>query len=147
MSEDRPDPRDGDPDEVACVRCLEVQDQMFLDRLLWCDRCCSVARNRAGWWGWLGGWIFGAALVAYIWIFVRPSSLVIGGWFGTVAMGIWFAAKACRELVYGVIRLQNVPAVDAEADQPPPVPFRAGGVIFPSPNSDSEGPPDTHGKA
>lgn len=119
MKRDGSDRPDRHPDEVACVRCLEMQDQMFLDRLLWCDRCCSVARNRAGWWGWVGGWIFGAALAAYIWIFVRPSSLVIGGWFGTVAMGVWLGAKACRELAYGVIRFHNVRAVEAippEAD-------------------------------
>jgi len=67
----------------------------------------------------VGGWVFGAALAAYIWIFVRPSSLVIGGWFGTVAMGVWLGAKACRELAYGVIRFHNVRAVEAippEAD-------------------------------
>ncbi len=113
MTEDGADWRDRYPDEITCVRCLEVHDQMYLDRLLWCDRCRSLARNRAGWWGWVGGWIFGVGLAAYIWVFIRPSSLVIGGWFGTVAMGIWLGAKACRELAYGVIRFMNVRAVEA----------------------------------
>ena len=117
MTNDCPDWRDRYPDEVTCVRCLEVQDQMFLDRLLWCDRCCSLARNRAGWWGGLGGWIFGLGLAAYIWIAVHPTSLVIGGWFGTVAMGIWLGAKACRELAYGVIRFHNVPAVESSTSE------------------------------
>ena len=121
MPRDRPDWRDRYPDEITCVRCLEVQDQMYLDRLLWCDRCRSLARNRAGWWGWVGGWIFGAGLAAYIWIFIRPTSLVIGGWFGTVAMGIWLGAKAGREIAYGVIRFVNARAVEAippKADAP-----------------------------
>ena len=112
MTKHRPERRDH-ADEVACVRCLEVQDQMFLDRMLWCDQCCLSARNRAGWWGWLGGWILGLGLAAYIWIFIRPP-LLIGGWFGTVAMGIWLGAKGCREIAYGVIRYQNVPGVEVE---------------------------------
>ena len=60
MPQDSPDWRDRYPDEITCVRCLEVHDQMYLDRLLWCDRCRSLAKNRAGWWGWVIGLIFGA---------------------------------------------------------------------------------------
>lgn len=86
---------------------------MFLDRLLWCDDCRSSARNRAGWWGWLGGVLFGAAIAIYIWIVIRPTDLVIGGWFGTVMMAVWLGAKASREVAYGIMRFVNARAVEA----------------------------------
>ena len=113
MAEDTPTWRDRYPDEITCIRCLEVHDQMFLDRLLWCDRCRALAHDRAGWWGWVGGWIFGLLIAAYVWIVIRPTDLVIGGWFGTVAMAIWLGAKVSREVVYGVLRFKNTPATDA----------------------------------
>lgn len=105
--------RDRFPEEVTCVRCLEVQPLVDVDRLLWCNDCCASARNRAAWWGWLGVLIFGGAISLYIWIVIRPTDLVIGGWFGTVAMAMWLGAKACREIVYGIMRFSNGRAVDA----------------------------------
>lgn len=113
MARKKPTWRDRFPDEVTCVRCLEVQPQVNVDRLLWCDDCRASARNRAGWWGWLGGWIFGAGIALYIWIAIRPTDLVLGGWFGTLAMAIWLGAKASREIAYGVMRFSNDRAVDA----------------------------------
>ena len=121
MAADSPSWRDRYPDEITCVRCLEVYDQMYVDRLLWCDRCRSLARNRAAWWGWLGGLIFGGGIAVYIWIVIRPSDLVLGGWFGTVVMAIWLGAKAGREFVYGVMRFRNSRAAEAippKADAP-----------------------------
>jgi len=105
--------RDRYPDEVTCIRCLELKDQMLLDRLLWCAECRARARNRAGWWGWLGGLIFGACVALYIWIVIRPTDLVIGGWVGTVIAAIWIGAKVAREISYGVMRFRNAHAVDA----------------------------------
>lgn len=113
MAEGTRDWRDRYPDEVTCVRCLEVRDQMLLDRLLWCDRCRKRARERAGWYGWGGGIAFGAAVAAYVWIVIQPTDLVIGGWFGTVAAAIWIGSKVCRELAYGVMRFRNARAVEA----------------------------------
>ncbi len=113
MRADRPTWRDRYEGEVTCVRCLEQYDPMFLDRLLWCDDCRASARNRAGWWGWLGGVVFGGAIAIYIWVVIRPTDLVIGGWFGTVMMAVWLGAKAFRELAYGVMRFMNHRAVEA----------------------------------
>ncbi len=113
MSEGKPTWRDRYPDTVTCVRCLEVTDLMELDRLLWCDRCRRKARERAGWWGWAGGILFGAAVAAYVWIVIQPTDLVIGGWFGTIAAAIWIGSKVCRELVYGAMRFLNTRAVEA----------------------------------
>jgi hypothetical protein len=105
--------RDRYPAEITCVRCLEVKDQMDLDRLLWCDNCRARARNRAGWWGWLGGGLFGAGVALYVWAFIRPTDLVIGGWIGTVVAAVWIGAKVAREIVYGAMRYRNAHAVDA----------------------------------
>ena len=113
MGVDRPTWRDRDPHEVTCVRCLEVHDQMYLDRLLWCDRCRIQARNRASWWGWGGGLAFGIGVAIYVWTVIRPTDLVIGGWFGTIAAAIWIGSKVAREIIYGGMRFRNARAVEA----------------------------------
>jgi hypothetical protein len=116
---ERPTWRDRYPDEVTCIRCLELKDQMLLDRLLWCADCRARARNRAGWWGWLGGLIFGACVALYIWLAIRPTDLVIGGWVGTVIAAIWIGSKVAREIVYGAMRFRNAHAVDATPPDSP----------------------------
>jgi len=113
MGGERPTWRDRYPDEVTCVRCLGVHDLMHLDRLLWCDRCRARARNRAGWHGWLGGVLFGGLVAAYVWLVVRPTSLVIGGWVATVVAAVWIGSKVCREIAYGIMRFRNRRAVEA----------------------------------
>ena len=105
--------RDRYPDEVTCVRCLEIRDLTHLDRMLWCDLCRAQARNRAGWWGWLGGLAFGACIAAFIWIGIQPSDLIVGAWAGTVVAAIWLGSKVSRELAYGVMRFRNTHAADA----------------------------------
>ena len=99
-------PRWGDrtPDEVVCARCGEVRDAMEVDRLLWCQRCRLRARNEAGWWGWAIGLGFGAAVAGYVWLVIRPTDLVIGGWIATVVAAVWIGAKIGREAAYGVMR-------------------------------------------
>jgi hypothetical protein len=106
--------RDRFGDEATCVRCLQVKDLMHLDRMLWCDGCRSVARNRAGWWGWVGGLLFGAGVALYVWLVIRPTDLVIGGWVGTVVAAIWIGSRVSREVVYGAMRFRNARAVEAE---------------------------------
>ena len=113
MGSDRPTWRDRYPEEVTCVRCLEVHDQMYLDRLLWCDRCRLRARNRASWWGWGGGLAFGVGVAIYVWTVIQPTDLVIGGWFGTIAAAIWIGSKVAREIIYGAMRFRNARAVEA----------------------------------
>jgi hypothetical protein len=121
MASDPPTWRDRYPEEVTCVRCLEVYDVMHLDRLLWCTRCRIDARNRAGWWGWLGGLLFGAAISLYIWFWIRPSDMLLGAWFGTVVAAIWLGQKVAREFAYGLMRFRNRRAVEARPpDLPPP---------------------------
>jgi hypothetical protein len=105
--------RDRYPDEITCVRCLEIRDQMELDRLLWCARCRARARNRASWLGWVGGLLFGGGVALYVWIVIRPSDLVIGGWVATIVAAIWIGSKVAREIAYGIMRFKNAHAVEA----------------------------------
>ncbi|HET9947510.1 MAG TPA: hypothetical protein VFQ22_01165 [Longimicrobiales bacterium] len=109
----RPTWRDRYPQEITCVRCLEVRDQMELDRLLWCDLCRARARERAGWWGWLAGLVFAGLVALYVWTQIRPTDLVIGGWIATVVASAWIGSKIGREIIYGVMRYRNTHAVDA----------------------------------
>jgi hypothetical protein len=111
---ERPTWRDRYPDEITCVRCLETRDQMYLDRMLWCDRCRIRARNRASWLGWLGGVAFGGAVALYVWIVIKPTDLVIGGWIATVVAAMWIGSKIAREIIYGVMRYRNAHAVEAK---------------------------------
>jgi hypothetical protein len=113
--------RDRYPEEVACIQCLEVRDVMELDRLLWCDRCRLMTRHRAGWLGWLIGLGFGAAVAAYVWLVIRPSDLVIGGWIATVVAAVWIGSKVGREIAYGTMRYRNRGAVDASPPVEPPL--------------------------
>lgn len=105
--------RDRYPDEVTCVRCLQTRDQVDVDRLLWCSECRALARNRASWIGWAGGFLFGAGVALYIWVVIRPTDLVIGGWIATVVAAIWIGSKVARELIYGVMRVRNAHAAEA----------------------------------
>lgn len=109
----RPTWRDRYPDEVTCVRCLEIYDQAYLDRLLWCEECRERARARAARWGWLGGIVVGAGVGLYVWTVIQPSSLVVGGWIACVVAAGWIGSKIAREIAYGVMRYQNRRAVDA----------------------------------
>jgi len=120
MSHQSPTWRDRYPEEVTCVRCLEVHDVMHLDRLLWCERCRRDARNRAGWWGWLGGVLIGAGVAVYIWTVIRPSDLLLGAWMGTIAAAIWMGQKVSREVAYGIMRFRNRRAVEAKPPVSPP---------------------------
>ena len=96
------------------MRCLEVHDLMVLDRMLWCDRCRSVARERASWWGWVGGLLFGAGVALYVWVVIRPTDLVVRGWVGTVVAAVWIGSRVSREIIYGAMRFRNARAVEAE---------------------------------
>jgi hypothetical protein len=107
--EDRPHFRPSDVEQLPCTRCGKPNDPMELDRLLWCERCRVVARNEAGWWGWVIGLAFAGGVVAYVWGVVHPTRLVIGGWVATVVAAAWIGSKVGRELVFGVMRARAQP--------------------------------------
>ena len=117
--------RDRFPDQVTCVRCLQVRDVVDLDRLLWCEDCRAAAKSRAASWGWLGGFVIAAAVAAYIWVAIQPSDLIIRLWLVIPLAALWLGGKIVREIAYGVMRYQNHRAVDAvppgsESDPPSP---------------------------
>jgi hypothetical protein len=103
-------------EEGTCVRCRGSYDLMALDRLLWCDRCRARARDRAAWWGWAGGLLFGAGVALYVWLAIRPSDLVRGGWVATVVAAVWIGSKIGREIVYGAMRWSNAAGVEEEPE-------------------------------
>ncbi|HKJ02760.1 MAG TPA: hypothetical protein VJ997_09905 [Longimicrobiales bacterium] len=114
MSPERATWRDVYPEDTAtCVRCIQVKDLMELDRLLWCETCRHRARERAAWWGWLAGLIFAGFVAAYVFLVVRPSDLVMGGWIATLVAAVWIGGRIGREIAYGVMRFRNSKAVDA----------------------------------
>ncbi|MGD2067973.1 MAG: hypothetical protein PVI57_04750 [Gemmatimonadota bacterium] len=126
--------RDRYPDEVTCVRCLEVRPTEDLDRLLWCPACRRRAARRAQRWGWLGGGVLAAVLTLWIVLAVRPSrDLIVGGWVATVVAAFWIGSKVVREIAYGVDRYRNRRAVEAV---PPAIPddedASSGGPVPPA---------------
>lgn len=56
-------------------------------------------------------------LSAWIWMVIRPSQLLLGGWVGVTIAGFYLAARLVREVTYGVERYRNVEGV--EAGDPP----------------------------
>lgn len=120
MSERRVSWRERYPEEVTCVRCLEVRSTDDLDRLLWCSSCRAKAARRATRRGWLGGLILAALLAAWIFLVVRPSpDLVLGGWMATVVAAFWIGSKVVREITLGVDRYLNRRALEAEPPKEP----------------------------
>lgn len=120
------DPRGDDlwrkrfPDDVTCIRCLEVRPLDELDRLLWCESCRAEAQRRAKEWGWVAGGVIAAGLAVWIWVAVQPSDIIIGGWIATVVAALWLGAKVARELFYGIMRFRNRRAVEAVPPENPP---------------------------
>jgi hypothetical protein len=52
-------------------------------------------------------------LALWIWLYIQPSNLVIGGWIGTVVGAFYVSARVVRELLYAAARMSNGPAVEA----------------------------------
>lgn len=110
--------RDRFPEDVTCVRCLQVKPVEELDRLLWCQECQEAARRRATRWGWVSGVGLAVALALYIWFVIQPDlSLIPTGWAATLAVALYLGGRVARELIYGIDRLRNRRAVEAV---PPP---------------------------
>lgn len=123
--------RDRFPEEVTCIRCLEVKPAYDLDRLLWCDECKALGQARAGRMSWGVGVAIALAAAAWVWITVRPSAdLIPGAWLGTFLATVWVASRVSKEVIYGAMRFRNGRAVEAT----PP--------SFPDPSGTSREPQD-----
>ncbi len=99
--------KDLDPLEATCQLCLQTRPRQDLDRLLWCEACVADARARAVSKSWYVGLAVGLALALWIWLYVQPSDLVIGGWIGTVLAAFYVSARVASELLYAVARLRG----------------------------------------
>lgn len=105
--------KDIDSLEGTCQRCLQTKPRQDLDRLLWCDACVTKAQARAVTQSWYVGLAVAVVLALWIWLYIQPSSLVIGGWIGTVVGAFYVSARVVRELLYAAARLCSGPAVEA----------------------------------
>lgn len=66
--------------------------------------------------GWIAGGFVAVGLSAWIWLVVRPSDLLLGGWVGVTLAAVYLAARIVREVTYGVERYRNVEGVE-EAEE------------------------------
>lgn len=99
--------------EATCLVCLQTTPRQDLDRLLWCDTCIEAAQARASSRSWYFGLAVAAVLALWIWLYIQPSTLVIGGWIGTVVGAFYVSARVAREVLYTVTRLRSPPSVGA----------------------------------
>jgi hypothetical protein len=105
--------KDIDSLEGTCQRCLQTKLRQDLDRLLWCDACVARAQAHAVTQSWYVGLAVAVVLALWIWLYIQPSNLVIGGWIGTVVGAFYVSARVVRELLYGAARLRSGPAMEA----------------------------------
>ena len=105
--------KDLDSLEGTCLLCLQTIPRQDLDRLLWCDACREAAQARAGSRSWYFGLAVAVVLALWIWLYIQPSNLVIGGWIGTVLGAFYVSARVAREVLYTVARMRSAPAVGA----------------------------------
>ncbi len=103
------------PEDVTCVRCLEVKPVRELDRLLWCEECLATARKRAALRGWIAGGVLMILLGLYIAFVIRPDlSLIPTAWVATLAVAFYLGSRVAREFFFGMDRIQNRKAAEAE---------------------------------
>ena len=75
--------------------------------MLWCDGCIARARARSKRIGLLSGAVVAAGLASWIYLVLRPSAMLLGGWIGAVLATLWLVARAATELSYGALRVRR----------------------------------------
>ena len=73
-----------------------------------------MAQARALSRSWYVGLAVAVVLALWIWLYIQPSDLVIGGWIGTVVAAFYVSARVVREVLYAVARMRGE-AADLEA--------------------------------
>ncbi len=66
------------------------------------------------------GLVAAVVLSIWIWLYIEPSNLVIGGWIGTVLAAFYVAARVAREVLYTAARLGKHDVVEAVPPGPDP---------------------------
>jgi hypothetical protein len=105
--------KDIDSLEGTCQLCLQTKPRQDLDRLLWCDACVAKAQARAVSRSWYAGLAVAVVLALWIWLYIQPSDLVIGGWIGTVLAAFYVSARVVREMLYAAARMRSGPGAGA----------------------------------
>jgi hypothetical protein len=103
-------------DTLRCHRCRRTRTTDELDRTLWCDDCRLAERRRAAWWGRAAGFAGAVALSLWIAIRIQPSDQFLILWATVVIVAFYLFSRLGQELIYGVIRVRNVPATRADDD-------------------------------
>jgi hypothetical protein len=57
--------------------------------------------------------VIAVLLALWIWMYIQPSDLVIGGWIATVVAALWAGSRVSREIAYGAMRFSNRKAAEA----------------------------------
>lgn len=102
-------------DTLRCHRCRRVRTADELDRMIWCEECQLAERRRAGWLGRALGFAAAVALSFWIAIRIQPSQEFLILWALVVVVALYLLSRLGQELVFGIIRVRNVPG--ARADQ------------------------------
>jgi hypothetical protein len=109
-------------DAMRCHRCRQERPTDQLDRMIWCEECLRVERRRAAWWG--RGMAFLAAVALSFWIAiqVQPSDQFLMLWALVVIVAFYLGSRLGTELVFGILRVRNVPGArqDEAASSPRP---------------------------
>lgn len=106
--------RDDREGRLRCVRCGHEVEIADVDRMRWCSDCRRGARARATRRGWIVGAVVTMLVALWLWVAVRPSGLVPGGWLATLVAALWIVSKVAREVFHGVERM----AGPARSEQP-----------------------------
>jgi hypothetical protein len=109
-------------DVMRCHRCRQQRTTEELDRMIWCEECLRAERRRAAWWG--RGMAFLAAVALSFWIAidVQPSDQFLLLWALVVVVAFYLGSRLGTELVFGIVRVRNVPgarAGEASSSLPP----------------------------
>ena len=62
---------------------------------------------------WYAGVVVAVMLALWIWLYIQPSRMLIGGWVGTVVAALYVTSRVARELIYGVERMRSSAAAGA----------------------------------
>ncbi len=121
------DRRDRLPEDLTCVRCLEIKPTTELDRLLWCEGCLASARRRASAKGWIAGGALLGVLALYVFVWIQPDlSLIPTAWIMMLLVAFYLGSRVAREFAFAWDRMRNrraveaaPPTVDARGDAEP----------------------------
>jgi hypothetical protein len=102
-------------DALRCHRCRQARPTEELDRMIWCEECLRAERRRAAWWGRAMAFLAAVALSFWIAIHVQPSEQFLLLWALVVIVAFYLGSRLGTELVFGVVRVRNVP--DARKDE------------------------------